>query len=175
MSKILFFGYGANRSRSKMVQIIGNKLSGQGAIIEGYRLAYQSLDQIPEPAKTVLLKIWGHQFKSYTLKEGKGVVSGVLWEISDENFQKIKEWEFIGVWRELIEVDVRTSDGKKLHAFTEKAPEIHPISGYADGLLYNEYEFLNLVEKQKEQISNYYNDKQIQEVRDNLIAIARGR
>ncbi|EKD86927.1 MAG: hypothetical protein ACD_37C00099G0004 [uncultured bacterium] len=175
MSKLLFFGYGANRSSNKISQIIGALPSGQGAIIEGYRLAYQSLDQIPEPAKTVLLKIWGNQFNSYTLKKGEGMVNGVLWEISEDDFQKIKEWEFIGVWRELTEVDVRTSDGKKLRAFTEKAPEIHPISGYVDGLLYNEYEFLNLAEKQKEQISNYYNDKQIQEVRDNLITIARGR
>jgi len=176
MNKILFFGYGANRSKSKINQIIGGEPgSGMGAIIEGYRLAYQSLDQIPEPAKTNLQKTWGNDFKAYTLKEGEGVVGGVLWEISEEDFQKIKEWEYIGVWRELIEVDIKTSDGKRIHVLTEKAPGIHPISGYTDGLLYSEYEFLDLKQKEKVQISKYYNDRQIQEIRENLAAIQKGK
>lgn len=173
MNKILFFGYGANRNINKMFQTIGSRPEGKGAVAEGFRLAYQSFDQIPEPAKSVLKKIWGSEFRAYTLKEDDGMVVGELWEITKDDFQKIKEWEFIGVWRELIEVVVKTSSGEKMLAFTDRAPDTHPVSGYVDGLSYDEYQFTNLIEKDKEKISMYYNETQLQEIRNNLKAIAR--
>ncbi len=45
---MLFFGYGAYRSKAKMAQVIGYEPETEvGGIVEGYRLAYQVLSQLP--------------------------------------------------------------------------------------------------------------------------------
>lgn len=98
MGKILFFGYGANRSRNKLRTLL-NRDPGEnvGAVVEGYCLGIQTLKQIPEEIKGTLKSIYGENFKAYTLKKGRGIVSGSLWEISTEEIEVIKNWEFVGL------------------------------------------------------------------------------
>lgn len=68
MAKILFFGYGANRDKKRIEDILkvsglkGNDLvirGGFGARIDGMFLGIQGLSQIPEEPRKTLVKVWG--------------------------------------------------------------------------------------------------------------------
>ncbi len=169
MKKILFFGYGANRNKNKISQITGeNPGDGIGAILEGHRLAFQTLKQIPPPVNKFLEKVWGLHFKAYTIRKGKGIITGVIWQLSEDGFSKIKEWEFIGLWRELVEIKVRTTDDISLTVLTEKAPESHPITEFIDGLLYNEFSFKDLEDFNRMEDEKYYTEKMLDKIRQNL-------
>lgn len=77
MNKILFFGYGANRSREKIKKVISKDPGeGIGAVLEGYVLVDQALMQIPEPPREFLRKVYGNNFKSYSIKKGAGCYPG---------------------------------------------------------------------------------------------------
>ena len=169
MKRILFFGYGANRDGNKIAQITGEDLrESVGAVLEGYKLAYQTLDQVPQPARDVLKDTWGNTFRAYTLRKGEGVTQGVIWPVSEEGLKKIEEWEFIGSWRELIKVRVRTFDNTELTVYTEKIPEDTPTVGFIDGLRYDEFIFKNLQEKRIVDENQYYTQNQINQVRKAL-------
>lgn len=137
MQIVNFFGYGANRDVRRMEFILQIRPEGgYGAILTGYRLGYQTLDQIPEPAKSVLTKVWGKNFRAYTLKKGSGMVNGAIWHLDKAGIEKIKEWEFIDNWRVLIEVQVRLSDNITVTALTDMVKTPGSISAYVDGLSY---------------------------------------
>lgn len=170
---LLFFGYGAYRSKSKMTQVIGYEPEGLGAILEDHILAIQTLSQISQPAQDLLKSAWGEDFKAYTLKKGKGLVHGIVWNIKEEDFVKIKEWEFIGTWREIVEVEVRTAEDIRLKVFTEKVFEVSPISKAVDGLLYNEFILTDQHEKQKAESIEYYTQEQLKKIREDLKHITR--
>lgn len=140
MSKIYFFGYGAYRIKERVAQILGHTPEGgYGAVLEGYVLGIQSLEQIPNQAQDILKKAWGDNFRCYTLKPGKGVIAGVIWEIDEKDLEIIKEWEFVGVWREFITAPVKLKDGRVItNAITEKAPDGVPIKEIVDGLNYED-------------------------------------
>jgi len=119
---INYFGYGANSLSDRLEKILGIiPQGGVGAIISQHDLAYQSLDQIPEPAKNILNSVWGKEFFAYTILPGQGFVSGLLWQLTPEEFQDLKKWEFCGTWREMIPVEITTSEGKKMSGFTDRA------------------------------------------------------
>ncbi len=167
MDSISFFGYGANRNHEKIKQIIGRDPgNGLGAIVKGYQLCIQTLSQIPKGPREVLQKSWGNNFKSYTLKKGKGIVGGTVWDLTDKEFHLIKEWEFIGAWRELVTISVQTANENEVTVFSEKAPDILPISQVVDGLLYDEFEFTNLRDTQQKK--EFYSKEQLEAIRNEL-------
>ena len=167
MSQVMFFGYGGNRNRDKIKHVIKRDPGlGIGSIVEGYKLGTQNLNQIPSPASDLLRKIWGNQFMAYTLRKGSGIVSGILWEINDQELDLIKEWEFIGAWRELEKVKVKTSDGNEIDAITEKVSDIHPISSFVDGLNYTEFKLVDLQKAQEEQQKDFYTKQQIEAIKN---------
>jgi hypothetical protein len=136
-NKTYFFGYGAYRDAQKIGKILGHvPPSCTGAIVGGYSLFYQTLEQIPAPAGTILKNVWGSDFKAYTINPGAGIVAGVLWEIDQTDLNAIKEWEFTGTWREIISVKTQTFDGREVEAFTEKAINSDVNEGFYDGLNY---------------------------------------
>ena len=164
MDKKLFFGYGANRNRSKIKQVIGRDPGeGVGAILEGFSLYLQDLDQIPERVRADLQKIFGGSFKAYTIVKGKGFVMGVIWALTDEDLEKIKEWEYVGEWREIIEVTVKSEDFYTVKVLTEKSMDSFPAINKVDGLYYNELELKEL-EVNKEE-DEFYTKKQLEEIR----------
>lgn len=164
MEKKLFFGYGANRNRSKIRQVIGRDPGeGVGAILEGYSLYLQDMEQIPERVRADLQKIFGNSFKSYTIVKGKGFVLGVIWAITDEELEKIKVWEYVGEWREIIEVTVKSEDFYTVKVLTEKCIDTFPATKKVDGLYYNELELKEL-EITKEE-DEFYTKKQLEEIR----------
>lgn len=171
--RILYFGYGATKDRQKIAEVTGEDLrESVGAILEGYKLAYQTLDLIPQPVQDELKNIWGPSFKAYTLRTGEGIVEGVVWPVSEEGFEKIKEWESIGIWREVIKVKVRTFDNTTLNVYTEKVPDTAPISSFVDGLLYSLFSLQNLQAEKKVQVEQYYTQQRLDEIRKLLLAVS---
>lgn len=176
MAKILFFGYGANRDR-KRIEIIfrlagftGDDLKlegGFGARADGYVLEIQNLQQIPKDSRGSLLKVWGGNFRCYTIKPGTGQVAGVLWGLNAKQFKALKEWECDGVWRDFVEIEITTTDQHKLKAFADKAINDNEIAQIVDGLNYESN--LNLEGMKKSTPDDdEYRIKRLQEVRIEL-------
>jgi hypothetical protein len=140
MAKIFFFGYGAYADYYRLKNIIGKgPEGGEGALLEGFNLAVQNLKNIPEGPKKILEKVWGNNFRAYSIIRGNGIVNGKVWLIDEEDLEKIKEYEFINVkesWRELVKVDIKTSDGKIISALTDKSLDQFGTVETVDGLDY---------------------------------------
>ncbi|MBI2021838.1 hypothetical protein HYS93_03095 [Candidatus Daviesbacteria bacterium] len=164
--KILFFGYGANKARSKIAYIIGRDPGDHvGAIAEGFVLAVQHLNNIPAKPQSLLRTLYGNEFKAYTLKKGQGLVTGIIWEMTQVDLEKIKQWEFVGEWREIIEIEVESSGGKTTKVLTEKNMDQFKVDGVADGLLYSEFDFVkkNIINPNQ---TEYYTKKQINKIKN---------
>lgn len=139
MAKVFFFGYGAYKDYFRLKEIIGKSPEGgEGALLEGFDLGVQSIDNIPKEPKEILSKVWGNNFQAYTMKRGSGYIQGRIWLLDEEDLEKIKEWEFINKsnWRELVTITVKTSDGKNISAITDKSQDYYEIDKIVDGLNY---------------------------------------
>lgn len=166
MSKILFFGYGAYKSKQKLKEVIGRDPGeGVGAIVEGFTLHVQELVQVPKQAQDDMRRFWGNEFKAYTLRTGDGVVSGIIWEIEEEELVLVKEWEYDGLWREFIEVEVVTSALEKVKVLTEKSMDQFPTTFIVDGLLYDVFAFTRNEGKTDPNKNEYYDKQQIAKIK----------
>lgn len=170
MDKCLFFGYGSNRNRSKIRQIIGRDPGdGVGAIVEGYSLYIQNLEQIPEPAQSDLKNTFG-DFRAFTMRAGRGIIAGIIWSITPEELEVIKQWEYVGIWREIVEITVKSEDFYAVKVLTEKSMDIYPISEKTDGIVYTEFEFKELQNSHQE--DEYYTKLQIEKIK-NLLSLQK--
>jgi hypothetical protein len=164
-NKILFFGYGSNRSKQKIREALQRDPGqGIGAILHGFTLNVQSLNQIPPEVQKFFQQIYGNDFKAYTIKEGKGIIAGVIWQITNEDLEKLKKWEFVGPYREIIEVEVTTTYDEVVKAYTEKSLDSCPTTFVVDGLTYDVFAFA----KQGAPDPNtqqYYTQEKISEIR----------
>jgi len=139
MAKIAFFGYGANKDYYRLKEILGKDLKeGEGATIEGFNLAVQSLKNIPEEPRNILRKVWGDSFQAYTIRKGRGIVAGKVWMLEEEDLERIKQWEFVGKdgWRELVAVNITTAGGETITAITEKSRDQYEVDRFVDGINY---------------------------------------
>ncbi len=145
MANVLFFGYGANRDKKRLEDVFqveglsGEDLivkGGKGARVDGSVLAIQTFDQLPEKIKESIKRTWGDTFRAYTLKSGEGQVAGVIWDLSEKQYEVLRNWEHDGIWREMKEVEVITTNQKKLKVMTEQATDESPIKEIVDGLNY---------------------------------------
>lgn len=137
MKLVYYFGYGAYRDPQKMRESIGKQpKGGYGAIAENYNLCLQTLAEIPKEAAAIMEQVWGKNFQSYTIRKGSGIVAGTVWELVENDFTTMKEWNFIGPWRELVIIDFKTFDGRILKGITEKALDEQPVSKVVDGIQY---------------------------------------
>jgi hypothetical protein len=132
-----YFGYGFLRDRKSIATVIGRDPGeGRSGVIQGYKLAYQNLDQVPEKIRPILEKSWGGEFKAYTLRKGQGIVAGTIWMLTDEDIKKIHIWEFVGGWRN-SESGVATSNtGEQVNVMVTKVPDDQPVKEFVDGILY---------------------------------------
>jgi len=168
MAKTFFFGYGSYRDKKKIAEIIGkDPEGGEPAVLEGYLLAVQTLDQIPGSARAVLQKVWGDQFRAYTIRKSPGIVVGTVWIIDQEDLNKIKEWEFVEEqWREIKQVDVTTNSGTKIPVLTDLARETLPVKEFVNGI---EYEYnLNKKGKKIYREDDEHKFKEIMRIRQEL-------
>lgn len=140
MDIVYFFGYGSNRSKKKITELLGyTPKKFYGAIAVKYDLGYHILGDVKNhDVKKILQTVWGDDFASYSIRPGSGIVAGIVWEITKEDLDKIKKWEFVGSWREIIEISVYTYKGQKLSALTDVVPDSIPFYGVADGLFYKD-------------------------------------
>ncbi|HBB76526.1 MAG: hypothetical protein A2186_00750 [Candidatus Levybacteria bacterium RIFOXYA1_FULL_41_10] len=180
MAKILFFGYGANREKTRIVDIlrasnlVGDDLKldgGYGARVDGMILGIQDLEQIPEVARKSLLEVWGSNFRAYTVKPGTGQVAGVLWGLNEKQFQTLKEWEHDGVWRKFIEVEITTTDQHKLKAFTDKALDDSKVVQIVDGLNYESNLNMEGMKAPVKKENDEYRIKELQVIREKLAQV----
>lgn len=131
-----YFGYGILREPTIINEILGYAPKYHGAILENYDLGYQILDQIPEKPRKILEKIWGIGFKAYTIKAGQGVVAGVIWELTEQDLELIKQWDFVGSWREVIKVKIKLFNENIIDAITTKVYDEQEIKKYVDSIIY---------------------------------------
>lgn len=148
-SKVLYFGYGANRDQKMMEWITGTKeLKGTPAVLKGYKLVVQRLDQIPDEvlptapapysARHNVAANWAESFTSYTIKEdSESEVHGTLWELSQQDRDLVRDWELIDFgWYKDLNVKVKTEDGKELEVQTEGIGDGQEYGREVDGTDY---------------------------------------
>ncbi len=156
---VYYFGYGILKNQDVVKEIIGTiPKGGYGGILEGFDLGYQNLDQIPEPSKKILFGLYGFNFKAYTIRKGNGYISGIIWELNQKEFNFIKEWEFVGVWRNVISVPIKLFNGHLITSFTTSIFYDQTIKGYIDSINYE----TNLNPQGKKQL--YENKDKIMEI-----------
>lgn len=149
MEKVLYFGYGANRDPKMMGWITGNtELKGKPAVLKGYRLVVQRLDQIPDEildtapvsysARDMIVANWPDSFTSYTIKEDpEGEVHGTLWELTQQDRDLVRDWELIDFgWYKDRRVKVTTEDGQELEVQTEGIGDGQEYDREVDGTNY---------------------------------------
>jgi hypothetical protein len=137
---INYFGYGANREGGMIEAIIGRVPCGREASLEGYELCVQGLRDIPQRPREILEKTWGDFFESYVIQPCLGGrVKGILWEIMQDERERILEWELVphGWYRNEV-VGVRDSLGKEVLAETEVVLG-QGVSRVVDGIDYEEF------------------------------------
>lgn len=171
MDKIYYFGYGTTRIKEVVKGVIEGELAGgYGCVLDGYILCYQTLRQIPEIPRKVLEEVWGKNFKCYSIIKGSGVISGTIWQITLEDFEKIKKWEFVPEWKEELTVKVKTYNGEIIEAHTTKVHESQDIFTVVDGINYESN--LNPQGKKKDltdlEVEEQYKIKTLEKIRENL-------
>jgi hypothetical protein len=171
-SLIYYFGYGANRSKQRVSDILGEEPKGGfGAVIENFSLCVQTVDQIPDPPRELIRTIWGGQFRGYTICPAvSGLVSGVLWRFTVKQLERMKEWECISTWKESVTISVVAFDGIKELAITEKVSDDQQVFEVVDGLNYENN--LNL-QGMKQVVDDEYRIRAMQRARIELEKILR--
>lgn len=171
MSKVYYFGYGANRISERIREVVGQHVKdGQSAIVENCVLGIQGLSCIPETPKKILGSIWGANFRSYSIKTGVGIVAGVLWEINSDDLDKIRQWEMVPEWKEIISITVKTSKGVSMIALTDKVADDSRFDEFVDGLNYiSDLNPTNIrLSKQQEILDKKKEEERIAQVRKTL-------
>lgn len=173
---IYYFGYGANRERARIREVLGKEpQGGYGAVLEGFDLGYQILDQIPQKPQEVLRNAWGDRFKCYTLRRGKGLAVGVIWEMDQADLEIMKKWEFIGLWREIVQLSVKTFSGETIKAITEKAIDDKRVFGFVDGLNYENNLNLDGIKTKLAMRDEEYRKEEIAKIRTQIAAMKMER
>ncbi len=118
---LYYFGFGANKDAEMIEAIVGRRLDGRPAFIEGFDLVIQALADIPEQARVVLRKVWGDSFESYAILRGSKRVHGMLWKVTRKDLAHIAKWELEAEnWFKQIEVvAVVEEEGSKVAAITQ--------------------------------------------------------
>jgi hypothetical protein len=151
MKKVLYFGYGANRDARMITAITGkpeSELVGHPAVLEGYTLAVQRLDQIPDTIspdapirispQQLLREVWGEDFESYVIKASpNGKVNGTVWELTEDERERVRDWELLDFgWYHDVEGRVRLDDGSEIAVVTEALDDYQQIDREVDGMNY---------------------------------------
>lgn len=148
-NKILYFAYGNNREPEIMQVLTGNKnLVGHEAVLKGYVLGVQMLDQVPSirlsgfpvSPQEVLRRHWNDSFESYVIKPGEGEVKGMVWELTNEERELVRDWELIDLgWYKDVKGEAILKDGGKIAVETEILGDSQGIDRVIDGKEYNSF------------------------------------
>ncbi len=69
-------------------------LDGKAALLDGYDLVVQRLDQVPESIQPILRRSWGDNFESYNVVSGEGTIRGIRCKITQDQWNRLNDWEF---------------------------------------------------------------------------------
>lgn len=155
--KILYFGYGANSRIEMLEAITGNhNLVGKPAVLSGFVLCIQRLDQVPNSVvqtspiqispQQLLRESWPDSFESYIIKPGNesDKVIGTIWELTPEERALVREWELIDFgWYRDLKGKAKTKNGV-VEVETEGLREGQEVDREVDGENYEP--FLNSLE-----------------------------
>ncbi len=150
--KIVYFGYGANRTPEMISWITGKSdLKGKQATISGWILGIQKLNQVPntpvptsagpKPLRKHLQAEWGDDFETYVIIPEEGKVKGTLWEITPKERELIRSWERVGFWYKETKVKALTDDNLEIDAITERLGDNQSFDRKADGMNYDSFLF----------------------------------
>lgn len=129
---VKYFAYGSNRNLEMIAAIIGrHKIVGEKAVLPGFELCIQKIDQIASavlpdapapisPQKTIR-DIFGDDFELYIMRiNPKGKVHGTIWDISPEEREMVRDWEMLdyGMQNDVKSQAINT-DGKKIDVVAE--------------------------------------------------------
>jgi len=156
--KILYFGYGTTRELEMMKAITGKEnLIGKQAILKGYSLYIQKLDQIsdeifpnslePISARQILRNNWGENFTSYTMKSDENKeVKGIVWELDELDFELLKNWELNEYgWFKDLKTKVTLENGEIIDVITGELGDGQEIDHEVKDVDYQSY----LIEKDR--------------------------
>jgi len=151
-----YFGYGANRSQDMMTAITGRRPNGHIGFLHGYELCIQTWDEIPQKARD-MLHHWDQNFRTYCIRLAEGKkVKGVVWFLTDEERELVKNWEIIPLWYKEITVDIENFDGKYTKEVETEMINDPNIQQVVDGenyqtFLNKEEKMLEVAEKEREE------------------------
>jgi len=160
-NKILYFAYGNNREPEIMQALTGNKnMVGDEATLKGYVLGIQRLDQVPRtrlPGLPIspyeaIKRHWSDSFESYVIKKGEGEVKGMVWELTPEERELVRDWELIDLgWYKDAKGEAILANGKKVEIETYALGDNQEIDKVVDGREYNSFlsepeNFLRVIE-----------------------------
>jgi hypothetical protein len=148
-AKIMYFGYGANRDLKAMETTVGSdKLVGRPAVLKGYSLCVQRMDQVPDTIfetspvpispRALLKETWPDDFESYTIKpDPQGEVSGMVWELTPEEMAFVEDLEMYALgWFIGIKAEATMKDGTRIPVQTEGLREGQEVDRVVDGINY---------------------------------------
>ncbi|TAH32885.1 gamma-glutamylcyclotransferase [Candidatus Saccharibacteria bacterium] len=148
---VLYFGYGANRDAAMIARVLGkaeSELVGYPGVLDGYELAIQRLDQVPDSVsptapvrispRNLLQESWSSDFRSYGIRRNPASkVAGTVWELTPDERERIRDWELIDFgWYEDCEGTATMADGREVRVTTERLGDTQPIERIVDGMQY---------------------------------------
>lgn len=100
-NRVAYFAYGANRNPEMIEAVIGRLPKGEPARLRGFELCVQTWPEIPEPVRNILSPDWGPDFRAYRIRPAEDKsVRGMIWYITPNELNLIKNWEIDGLWTE---------------------------------------------------------------------------
>jgi len=174
-----FFYYGPCADEDVMTAIIGKKpINGRSAILQGYILGVQNLDDIPDikikglklTAQKIMKADWQPDFQMHAAHKGKGQIKGIVWTITKEDLDAIKNWELVDYhWYSIVEgtvVFVDDSTKKVLTIAVKKQHTQKDINGlnydlFLDkGPKFKELLLLKITENRKQYLKSISNGQE---------------
>lgn len=81
---------------SDLIRILTGKevQEKEEAVLDGYDLVIQRIDQVPTPAQAIMRESWGDNFESYNLASGQGSIKGIACKVTEDQWDRLRDWEF---------------------------------------------------------------------------------
>lgn len=151
---VQYFGYGPAADPDVIAAIIGRRpLLTRPAILKGYKLGLQSLNDIPNKkipglpftARELMRILWKKDapsgFKMYVAHKGPGRIRGAVHTIRDSDMGAMRDWELVDFkWYSIVHGKVKFDEGKTGDVITI-AVKNQRIGKNIDGLKYKIFPF----------------------------------
>ncbi|MCL4379861.1 gamma-glutamylcyclotransferase [Candidatus Marsarchaeota archaeon] len=146
---VQFFAYGPSADPEVVAAITGREpLAARPAVIEGYKLGVQNIDDIPDikvpglptTARKIMRESWKDDvpnFEMYVLREGMGRVRGVVYTIRKADMPAMEDWELVPFkWYSIVKGRVTFDDGSKSEVQTIAVKDQN-VQREVDGMYYD--------------------------------------